>query len=313
MEVIEVSGYTPAEKIEIARQHLVPKLIREHGLKPEWLELPESTLQAVISHYTREAGVRELERQIAALLRAAAEEVLESRRSGPAVQPLRPEQKVSLTPERLRSLLGPPRYVPEPRERLVRPGIATGLAWTPHGGELLHVEATAMPHGKGQLILTGQLGDVMKESAQIAVSLARSASPELLRHRFDFSASDLHIHVPSGAIPKDGPSAGVTILAALASLLSEIPVRSGVAMTGEITLRGAVLPVGGIKEKVLAAHRAGIRTLILPARNSEDLHDVPEAVRNSMNFVRAETVEQVLSCALGPRYRAQPTATAAAA
>jgi ATP-dependent Lon protease len=291
MEVIEVNGYTSIEKLEIARAHLLPKLLREHGLEPGWIELPDETLRAVINRYTREAGVRELQRRLASLLRSAAEEVLDLRSKG---EPTR----VMLTPARLRALLGPERHLPEILDQGRRPGVATGLARTPHGGDILHIEVSALPQGHGGLLMTGQLGDVMKESAHIALSLARSSSPRYFKRRFDFTNVDLHIHVPAGAIPKDGPSAGVTILAAVASLLADRPIRPGVALTGEITLRGTVLPVGGIKEKVLAAHRAGIRTVILPGRNEADLEEVPASVRAEMRFLPVDTVEQVLSATL---------------
>jgi ATP-dependent Lon protease len=293
MEIIEVNGYTSLEKLEIAKRHLVPKLLKEHGLRDEWIDLPDDTIRMVISHYTREAGVRELQRKLASLFRSAAEDVVEGREKPGAA-----EVRVPLTPERLRALLGPERFLPEQPERLMRPGIATGLAWTPHGGDILYIEATSMPRGKGTLTLTGQLGDVMKESAQIALSLARSTASHYFHQGFDFSSTDIHIHVPAGSIPKDGPSAGVTIMTALASLILGKPVRQNVAMTGEITLRGAVLPVGGIKEKVLAAHRAEIRTIILPKRNEQDLEEVPEPIRSEIQFVLAETIEEVLAYSL---------------
>jgi ATP-dependent Lon protease len=295
MEIIEVNGYTSMEKLEIAKRHLVPKLLSEHGLKTEWLRLPDETLQKIISHYTREAGVRELQRKIASLFRAAAEEVIEQQEKGTSQELLTP---IDLPPGRLRALIGPERYFPEVAERVTRPGIATGLAWTPQGGEILFIEASSMPRGKGSLTLTGQLGDVMKESAQIALSLARSTASHYFHKGFDFGTTDLHIHVPAGAIPKDGPSAGVTIMTALASLIIGKPVRQSLAMTGEITLRGAILPVGGIKEKVLAAHRAELKTLIIPKRNEQDLEEVPEDVRKELNFVLVETVEEVLAYAL---------------
>ena len=300
MEIIEVSGYTSLEKLEIARKHLIPKLLREHGLHPDWIELPDETIRAVIASYTREAGVRELQRKLASLFRAAAEEILSVRENQDAAARAKDKgpARVTLSLGRLRVLIGPERYAPELPDQMMRPGVATGLAWTPHGGDILHVESTAMSQGKGSLTLTGQLGDVMKESAQIALSLARSAAERFFRHDFDFSVKDIHIHVPAGAIPKDGPSAGVPILASLASLLVNRPIRSGIAMTGEITLRGTILPVGGIKEKVLAAHRAGIGTVMLPGRNEQDLEEVPESVRSELSFVKVNTVEEVLACAL---------------
>ncbi|MCM2278458.1 MAG: endopeptidase La [Oligoflexia bacterium] len=300
MEIIEVTGYTSFEKNHIARRYLLPNLLREHGLKPEWIELPDATLERIIQHHTREAGVRELQRKIAALLRAAAEEVVKFQERNPDA----PMPVVRLTSERMPELLGPDRFFPEAAEESLRPGVAIGLAWTPHGGDILFIEATSMPLGKGSLLLTGQLGDVMKESAQIALSIARAAAA--LKGRgiledqgFDFGRNDIHIHVPSGAIPKDGPSAGVTILAALTSLLLGRAVKPGLAMTGEITLRGNVLPVGGIKEKVLAAHRAGLKTVILPRRNEQDLNDVPREVREQLKFHFVDTVEEVLRECLG--------------
>jgi ATP-dependent Lon protease len=291
MEIIEVNGYTSFEKLEIARSHLLPKLLREHGISPDWVELPDETLRAVISRYTREAGVRELQRRLAGLLRSAAEEVLELRSRGA-------RERVLLTPSRLRALLGPERHTPETLDLDRKPGVATGLAWTPHGGDILQIEVAALRQGRGGLLMTGQLGDVMKESAHIALSLARSATSRYFKRTVDFASVDLHIHVPAGAIPKDGPSAGVTILAALASLIADRPIRPGIAMTGEITLRGTVLPVGGIKEKVLAAHRAGVRTIIFPARNEGDLDEVPAPVRAGMRFLPVDTVEQVLNATL---------------
>jgi ATP-dependent Lon protease len=287
MEIIEVNGYTTVEKIHIAREHLLPRELFAHGIPGDRIDLPDETIGRIISHYTREAGVRELQRRIAALLRAAAEEMVAAGERGD------PAARIRLGPERLQQLLGPERFFPEKIERVPRPGVATGLAWTPHGGDLLHVEATRMP-GKGELILTGQLGDVMKESARIALSLARSTSAPLGTRNGDFSRNDLHVHVPAGAIPKDGPSAGITILVALISLLLGRSVDPEVGMTGEITLRGAVLPVGGIKEKVLAAHRAELRRIVLPRRNEQDLVEVPEDVRRDLDFILIDTVDEAL-------------------
>jgi ATP-dependent Lon protease len=296
MEIIEVNGYTSFEKLHIARRHLLPKQLKEHGLKPEWVEIPDETLARVISHYTREAGVRELQRKIASLMRGAAEEIIQRQAESPG-----DSTHVRISEDRVAGFLGPERYFPEVAERALKPGVVTGVAWTPHGGDLLFVEASAVEGGKGTLTLTGQLGDVMKESAQIALSLARRTATTLLRREFDFTRFDLHIHVPAGAIPKDGPSAGVTIFSAICSLLLDRSVLQGVVMTGEVTLRGAVLPVGGIKEKVLAAHRAGIRTFILPARNRPDLHEVPKEIQHDLHFVFVETVEEVLMAALDHR------------
>ncbi len=295
MEVIEVNSYTAVEKVQIAKRYLIPKMLIEHGLKPEQVKIPDETLRHIISHYAREAGVRELQRKIAALFRAAAEQVVQQSNNGDT----KLSAPVDLSPPQLRKILGPERFFPELAERIMKPGVATGLAWTPHGGEILFVEVTAMPGGKGQLILTGQLGEVMKESAQIALSLARSTITPFLRRPFDFSNSDIHIHVPAGAIPKDGPSAGVTILAALASLILSKPLASDVAMTGEVTLRGVILPVGGIKEKILAAHRAGMNHILIPKRNEQELMDVPDDVRNQIHFIKVETIEEVLHFILG--------------
>lgn len=293
MEVIDVNGYTLVEKRHIARRHLLPKLLLDHGINENWILLPDETIETIIMQYTREAGVRELERKLAALLRSAAEEVV---RFSPNIMPNMPQTlpPISLIPARLKELIGPRRFFQEIMDRGLRAGVVTGLAWTPHGGDLLYIEASAVTGGKGQITLTGQLGDVMKESAQIALSLARNKAAN-----FDFNKHDIHVHVPSGAIPKDGPSAGVTILTALVSLLLGIPVQAGLAMTGEITLRGAVLPVGGIKEKILAAHRAGLKTVIIPKYNSEDLTDVPEDVRTDLKFIFVENIEETLDYALG--------------
>ena len=290
MELIEVNGYTLDEKLEIARRYIIPRQIREHGLRPEWISLSDSLIQQVISQYTREAGVRELQRMIAAIFRSTAEEVVTQMDRSPEGTP--PLVQVQLNPEKLKEILGPMRFYSEMAERADKPGIATGLAWTPHGGDILFVESTVMPQGKGSLILTGQLGDVMKESAQIALSLARSWAGKF--HPFNFSSSDIHIHVPAGAIPKDGPSAGITILISLISLLMNRPIDLAVAMTGEITLRGAVLPVGGIKEKLLAAQRAGLKTILIPKRNEQDLADLPKTVLEKLDIHLIETTDDVI-------------------
>ncbi|OFZ56155.1 MAG: endopeptidase La [Bdellovibrionales bacterium RIFOXYC1_FULL_54_43] len=300
MEIIEMNGYTSQEKLHIAKRYLIPRLLQEHGIKPEWISLPEETIERIASHYTREAGVRELNRKIAALFRAVAEEVI---LHGPTTQ-------ISLAPDQLRKFLGPERFFPELAERVIKPGVTTGLAWTPQGGDLLFVEATAMP-GRGNLTLTGQLGDVMKESAQIALSIARTSSAGFDYRSFDFSTHDIHVHVPAGAIPKDGPSAGVTILVSLVSLLLGRSVESKIGMTGEITLRGAILPVGGIKEKVIAAARGGLSTVILPKKNEQDLVDVPQDARNQLKFVFVETVDEVLKEALPDSHVEEATVSAA--
>ncbi len=297
MEVIEVSGYTATEKLHIARKHLFPKQLEENGMKEGEVSFTDEALLRLISSYTREAGVRNLERQIAQVLRAAGARVV-ARRD----QKLEGALEVSL--QDLEEALGPERYTSEVAERVAPPGVVTGLAWTPLGGEILFIEGTQMP-GSGKFTLTGQLGDVMKESAQIAQSLVRSRLPTLL-HGFDFDQRDIHLHVPSGAIPKDGPSAGVALLVALASLLTGRSVNSRLAMTGEITLRGAVMPVGGIREKVIAAHRAGIERVLLPAKNRKDLREIPEEVRSALQIEWVETIDELLQKALDLKWSDQP-------
>lgn len=289
MEVIELGGYTTAEKFHIAKTHLIPKQMREHGLTPSQLEIPDETLTKIINDYTREAGVRNLQRRIASVCRASTEKVLV-----PNIPlPVRVEMAD------LDDILGPERYLHEVANRAAEPGVVTGLAWTPAGGEILFIESSLMP-GSGRLILTGQLGEVMKESAQIALSLVRSRLPAA---SLEQERKDVHIHVPAGAIPKDGPSAGVAIATALASLFTGKTVDTHLAMTGEVTLRGAVMPVGGVKEKVIAAHRAGIRKVILSKQNEKDLRDVPEEVRQDMTFEFAETISEVFLSALGADYK----------
>lgn len=295
MEIIEVPGYTFEEKLAIARQHLVPKQLREHGISSDHVEIPDATLLKLAMSYTREAGVRNLEREVAGVCRSIAVDVALTNTADKVFD------KVVVDVERLDKILGAERYFNETAERTSLPGVATGLAWTAAGGDLLFIEATRMG-GKGSLTLTGQLGDVMKESAQAAMSWIRSKAVDLglagsLDEHF-LDKNDLHIHFPAGAIPKDGPSAGVTITTALVSLLTGRNVRADTAMSGEVTLRGHVLPVGGIKEKVLAAHRGGIRRVILPARNEKDLADIPPVVRDEMEFIFAKTVDTVLSNAL---------------
>ncbi len=286
MEILQLSGYTETEKVRIAQGYLVPRQLRENGLRPGELTFSEAALHRIVREYTREAGVRALEQQIGRVCRKVATRIAEGK---PAPQVIEAED----IPE----FLGKPRFFSEVAERTQVPGVATGLSWTPVGGEIIFVEAAAMPGNKG-FILTGQLGDVMQESARAALSYVRSHSKEFGIPDDYFEKHDIHVHVPSGAVPKDGPSAGVTIATAIASLVTGRPVRNDVAMTGEITLRGHVLPVGGIKEKVLAAHRAGIQTVILPARNERDLDDVPEEVRREMHFIFAERVEDVIRAAL---------------
>jgi ATP-dependent Lon protease len=278
LEVIELPSYTEAEKLQIAKQYLVPRQLEEHGLKKSEVKIPDTTLRKVIHDYTREAGVRQLEREIGALTRKATRQIVSN---GHVPKPL------SISPEKLKEFLGPAHFVSESAETIKEVGIATGMAWTPVGGEVMFIEATRMP-GKGGLLLTGSLGDVMKESAQTALSYLRSQATSLGVDMTDYGKFDIHIHVPAGATPKDGPSAGVTLLVALASLLTKRRVKSQVSMTGEISLRGRVLRVGGIKEKVLAAARFGIKEIILPDQNKTDWQEVPEEVRNKLkvHFVR---------------------------
>jgi ATP-dependent Lon protease len=288
MEVIELGGYTEEEKVEIARRHLIPKQIDEHGLTSSMLLWGKDSTRYLIRFYTREAGVRNLEREIASVCRKATVAFADGN-----LQP------VKVTRGYIEACLGSPRYLrDEISERDIRPGVAVGLVWTPVGGDIVFVESAGMP-GKGELVLTGQLGDVMKESARAALSYVRTHAKARKIDPDVFGRTDIHIHVPAGAIPKDGPSAGVTILTALTSLFSGLPVKPRLAMTGEMTLSGQVLPVGGIKEKVLGAHRAGIETVILPERNEKDyLEDVPEAVREKLKAHFVRDVEQVLRLAL---------------
>jgi ATP-dependent Lon protease len=289
MEILVLSGYTDAEKVGIAREYLIPKQLAAHGLATDELAFEPDALRQIVRRYTREAGVRSLEREIAAVGRKVARRLAEGQR-----------EPVRITVDDLVEYLGRPRFFDEVAERTTRPGVATGLAWTPTGGDVLFVEVTMMPASEERLILTGMLGDVMRESAQAALSYVWSNAEPLDIDPKVFEGKAIHVHVPAGAIPKDGPSAGVTMMTALASLASGRPVRSDVAMTGEITLRGKVLPVGGIKEKVLAAHRAGIRSLILPSRNERDLDDVPEELRRELSFVFVDDAAEVLRHALTP-------------
>jgi ATP-dependent Lon protease len=286
METLELPGYSEDQKMMIAKEFLILKQIQEHGLTSELIEFQDNALQAIISSYTREAGVRNLEREVAAICRGVAKEVARGF-----------NEKVTIAPENLHKFLGPVKFFPEVAERTSDPGVATGLAWTPTGGDIIFVEATKMRGEKG-LTLTGQLGDVMKESAQAALTYVRSKSKELGIEEDFFQKNDIHIHVPAGAIPKDGPSAGVTMFVALTSLLTNKPVRSDVAMTGEITLRGLVLPVGGIKEKVLAGMRAGIRTIVLPKKNEKDLEEIPEHIRKQMSFKFIQRMDEAIELVL---------------
>lgn len=295
MEVIEIPGYTLSEKQKIAERHLTPKQISEHGLKPGQVVIDEGATVEVIERYTREAGVRNLERELASIIRGVAMKIAEQSPTGH----LSDRPPITVARNDVAEYLGPVRFFRDLAEHLSIPGVATGLAWTPVGGDILFIEATAMP-GKGKLSLTGKLGDVMKESAQAAMSWVRAHSQELGIESSFFESVDIHLHVPQGAIAKDGPSAGVAMLSAIVSLLTGRRVRSDVAMTGEVTLRGAVLPVGGIKSKVLAAHRAGIKTVILPERNAKDLIEVPEEVRNDLTFIKVSQVRAVLDTVLEP-------------
>ncbi|MGZ3590191.1 MAG: endopeptidase La [Thermodesulfobacteriota bacterium] len=286
METLELPGYSEDQKMMIAKQFLIPKQISEHGLSSEYIEFQDAALQTIISSYTREAGVRNLEREIATTCRGVAKDVARGIK-----------EKVMISSDNLHKFLGPVKFFPEVAERTSEPGVATGLAWTPTGGDIIFVEVTKMRGEKG-LTLTGQLGDVMKESAQAALAYVRSKAKELGIEEDFFAKNDIHIHVPAGAIPKDGPSAGITMFIALTSLLTNKPVRNDVAMTGEITLRGLVLPVGGIKEKVLAGMRAGIRTIILPKKNEKDLEEIPEHIRKQMNFKFIQRMDEAIELAL---------------
>jgi len=288
METINLPGYTTREKVFIAKKYLVPRQLDENGLARKNLSFSNDVLTAIITWYTREAGVRELERQIGAIARAVAAKIVRGSK-----------QVIKITKEKLSDYLGPPRFGYEIAQRTSVPGVATGLAYTPTGGEILFIEASKMP-GSGKLTLTGQLGDVMKESAQTAFSIVRSRAKRLKIDVQTLAQSDLHIHVPAGAIPKDGPSAGVAILTAVVSLFTERPCRNDVAMTGEITLTGRILEIGGVKGKVLAAHRAGIQRVILPKDNRKDLADIPADIRKKMKFSFAERVENAMKIALMP-------------
>ena len=290
MEILELSGYTEEQKVHIARNYLLPKQLEANGLHKDELELDDDVIRRLTRDYTREAGVRNLEREIGALCRKAAKKISEGT-----------EPPIRITPDMVNDYLGRQRFFEEAAERIDRAGIATGLVWTAVGGEIIFIEAATMPGKEERLILTGQLGDVMKESATAALSYVRSNAVELGLTQHVFENQNVHIHVPAGAIPKDGPSAGVTMVTVLVSLASGRRVRSDVAMTGEITLRGKVLPIGGIKEKVLAAYRSGIRTVILPKKNEADLlEDLPKELRSQMHFVFATDIRQVLDAALEP-------------
>ena len=299
MEIISLTGYSEQEKAHIARKYLLPRQISEHGLPPDALEITDAALQVVITEYTREAGVRNLERQLGAIARKVAARIATRPSDAGTVE------KTVIDRDQVDDYLGPSRFRRETAFRTSRPGVATGLAWTETGGDVLYIEATLLPGGNQNIILTGQLGNVMQESARAALSHIRARatdlgiSPDFLAHH------DLHVHVPAGAIPKDGPSAGVTMATAILSAARNQPVRQDVAMTGEITLSGLVLPIGGVREKALAARRAGIKTMILPALNEPDLAELPEEIRKDMTFIPVETLEQVVNVALDGNQKAE--------
>jgi len=286
MEIIEIPGYTEEEKLGIAQRYLIPRQLKEHGITEKYIRITESGLHTIVSHYTREAGVRSLDREIANVMRKVAKKVAEGMTTC-----------YSITPANVNKFLGVPKYLPEAEQEKDEIGVSTGLAWTESGGDVLYIEATVMK-GKGQLTLTGHLGEVMKESAQAALSYVRSRERLLAINPDVFSKIDIHIHVPAGAIPKDGPSAGITIATAIASILSGIPVRRDVAMTGEVTLRGRVLPIGGLKEKILAAKRAKIGTVILPQRNEKDIEEIPKHLLRGVKLIFATTMDDVLKAGL---------------
>ena len=286
MEVIQLLGYTEDEKVKIAQRYLVPRQRRENGISARQITFTTGAIRGIITGYTREAGLRNLEREIATICRGVATKIAEET-----------IKKAAIKLEDVAEFLGPVKFTSEAKTRMTTPGVAMGLAWTPVGGDLLFIEATSMKGSKG-LTLTGQLGDVMKESASAALSFIRSHAKQLNIDEDFFTKHDIHVHVPAGAIPKDGPSAGVTMLTALVSLLTNRKIRKDLAMTGEITLRGQVLPVGGIKEKMLAAHRAGIKMIIMPKQNEKDLNDIPEKVRQDMDFHFVDKMMDVIKLAI---------------
>src|SRR6266571_3898670 len=287
MEVLNLSGYTEAEKVHIARRFLIPKQLAAHGLRPDEVTMADDAIRLIVGEYTREAGVRNLEREIASVMRRAVADIAVGKKIRKAVNM-----------RRVRAALGKRRHFDDVAERIDRPGVATGLVWTPTGGEIIFVEAALTP-GRGELKLTGQLGDVMKESAAAALSYLKSHARDLGIEQTQFK-NDIHVHVPAGAQPKEGPSAGLTVLTAMASILTGRPARDDIAMTGEITLRGRVLPIGGVKEKVLGAHRAGIRRVIVPKDNEADIEDIPEDVRAQLTFHCVNTLDEVFAIALLP-------------
>jgi ATP-dependent Lon protease len=289
MEVIRLSGYMEEEKVEIAKRHIVPKQLSEHGITPENLLITDSGLRSLINSYTREAGLRSLEREVAAISRKVARKVAEGSTG-----------TVKVTPATVSKYLGAPKILPEEMLKKDEVGIATGLAWTSSGGDILFIEATAMKGKAGRLTLTGSLGDVMKESAQAALSYARTHAKQYGMREDFFANNELHIHVPEGAIPKDGPSAGITMATAMISVFTGRSVRRSVAMTGEITLRGNVLPIGGLKEKILAAKRAGIDTIVCPKLNKKELDEVQPQIKRNLKFHLVEHIDEVLKIALVP-------------
>ena len=286
MEVIELSSYTDEEKLHIAKEHLFPKQRIKHGLKARQLKISDDALRAVISGYTREAGVRILERRLAKICRKAALKIADGEK-----------KVVSVTPSRLEEYLGTVRYKKDTLRSDNEPGLVRGLAWTSVGGEVLDVEVNVMP-GSGKLELTGNLGDVMKESARAGISYIRSRAVSLGIDPYFYKTRDIHIHFPEGAVPKDGPSAGITVTLAVISALTGVPVRSDIAMTGEITLRGRVLPIGGLKEKTMAALRSGVKTVIIPAENERDLEDIDQDVRAALEFVPTDRIDKIFNIAL---------------
>jgi len=286
MEIINIPGYTDMEKLKIARAFLLPRQMEENGIGPAFLEISDQAILQIISQYTQEAGLRNLERELASICRKVAKKVAEGKK-----------EKTKITVRNLNQFLGPPQFLPDEEQKRNEIGVATGLAWTEVGGEILHVEASTTP-GKGSLILTGHLGEVMKESAQAAFTYTRSKAKAYRIKADELNEKEVHIHVPSGAIPKDGPSAGITMAVSLISALSGIPVKKEVAMTGEITLRGRVLPVGGLKEKALAALRANIKKVVIPYPNKKDLVELPSYLRKKMDFIPVKHMDEVLRVAL---------------
>jgi ATP-dependent Lon protease len=293
MEVLELPGYTDLEKLQIIKKYLIPKELGNHGLKEENLFFQDQALKKIINDYTKESGLRNLDREIATVCRKVAKKVASDE-----------VKKVEITPDNIHEYLGPPKFFQEIVERSAQIGVVPGLAWTPTGGEILFIEATKMK-GKKSLTLTGHLGEVMKESAQTALSYVRSTAEKWGISEDFFEKYDIHVHVPAGSIPKDGPSAGITMVTSIASLLSERPVKPFLAMTGEITLRGQVLPIGGLKEKALAAYRAGIKTVILSKHNEKDLEEVPEEIKKKIKFIFVETVDEVLDLALDKKKKSK--------